>query len=70
MSSCPNCGTKLSCGCQRKKASNGVTVCRSCITRYEKTLQVQKPQAQPTTVEPKLNGFGRERYKNLHKFIK
>jgi transcription elongation factor Elf1 len=70
MSACPNCGTKLSCGCQKKKASNGTFVCRGCITKYERSLQEQKPHTQPTKVEPKLNVWGKDRYKNLHKFIK
>lgn len=69
MSACANCGTVLSCGCQRKKASNGASVCRSCITKYEKTLMELKTQTQPTT-EPQLNTWGRDRYKNLQKFIK
>ena len=66
MSVCPNCKATLSCGCQKKKASNGVVVCRSCVTKYERSLQEQKPQTQPTKVEPKLNAWGRDRYKNLH----
>jgi len=39
MSACPNCGKKLSCGCQRKKASNGTTVCASCKVSYENKLK-------------------------------
>lgn len=39
MSSCPNCNKRLSCGCQKKKASNGTLVCSSCITAYEKNLK-------------------------------
>jgi transcription elongation factor Elf1 len=41
MSACPNCGKKLSCGCQKKKASNGQTVCNDCATKYELQLQQQ-----------------------------
>lgn len=36
---CPNCKTKLSCGCQRRTASNGATACSSCIGAYEKKLK-------------------------------
>lgn len=39
MSACPNCKRKLSCGCQKKKASNGSIVCSSCITSYEKKVK-------------------------------
>lgn len=39
---CPNCKTKLSCGCQRRTASNGVTACSSCIGSLEKELKKAK----------------------------
>jgi hypothetical protein len=39
MSSCPNCKRKLSCGCQKAKASNGTVVCRSCKSSYEKSVK-------------------------------
>jgi hypothetical protein len=41
MNACPNCGKKLSCGCQKKKASNGQTVCADCKVKYEQELQQQ-----------------------------
>lgn len=41
MSACPNCKKKLSCGCQKKKASNGQTVCADCIAQYERQLKEQ-----------------------------
>jgi hypothetical protein len=69
MGVCGNCKATLSCGCQKKKASNGVWVCRSCISRYEKTLQENKTQ-NTTTEKPVLNTWGKDRYKNLSKFIK
>jgi transcription elongation factor Elf1 len=68
MSACPNCGTKLSCGCQKKRASNGVFVCRSCITRYEKSLQPAQETPKENTTQ--LKEWGKDRYKNLEKFIK
>lgn len=69
MSVCPNCKATLSCGCQKKKASNGSWVCRSCINSYEKSLQPNKTQ-ETTTTKPVLNTWGRDRYSNLQKFIK
>jgi hypothetical protein len=39
---CPNCNTALSCGCQKREASNGAQVCSSCIAAYEQKLAAQK----------------------------
>jgi transcription elongation factor Elf1 len=41
MAKCGNCGKALSCGCQKRKASNGAAVCSTCISSYENT-QVNK----------------------------
>jgi hypothetical protein len=40
MAKCANCGKSYTCGCQKRKASDGKLVCASCITNYE----VQKKQ--------------------------
>jgi transcription elongation factor Elf1 len=45
---CPNCNARLSCGCQRKKASDGATVCSHCFTRYESNLK-SAANATPTS---------------------
>jgi DNA-directed RNA polymerase subunit M/transcription elongation factor TFIIS len=66
MSACPNCGNQLSCGCQRRTASNGVTVCSSCLSSYEATLQTNTQKNE----KPELQAWGKDRYKNLSKFIK
>lgn len=66
MSACPNCGNQLSCGCQKKKASNGTLVCNSCLFKYEQSI---KSDSQSGTVFSDLrNNVGK--YKNLQKFIK
>lgn len=67
MAKCPNCGKNLSCGCQRRTASNGRSVCSSCLASYEKLVKtnVDKP-TEPTPLRP----WGKDRYKNLQKFIK
>jgi len=67
MSTCPNCGKKLSCGCQRRTASNGRTVCSNCSTNYEKTLKPQ-PVEKVNQATPQV--WGKDKYKNLNKFIK
>jgi hypothetical protein len=40
----------MGCSCQRRVASNGVSVCSSCITTYEAGLNSKNPQP------PKPNG--------------
>lgn len=45
MANCPNCGAKLSCGCQRKTASDGKQGCVKCILVYEQKLKQQKKNA-------------------------
>ena len=43
---CPNCNSKLSCGCQKRTASDGKQVCTSCQAFYEnklKELKEKKP---------------------------
>lgn len=49
---CTNCSSKLTCGCQKRVASNGVTVCSKCVASYEETIKKQKEQQQPTNQPP------------------
>jgi hypothetical protein len=42
MSVCSNCKAKLSCGCQRKTASDKTPVCSNCIGQYETKLKAQR----------------------------
>jgi hypothetical protein len=39
MANCPNCGAVITCGCQRKTASDGKQGCSQCIPAYEQTLK-------------------------------
>ena len=39
MSTCSNCKTRLSCGCQKRTASNGTSVCSKCKAAYEAKLK-------------------------------
>jgi hypothetical protein len=41
-SKCSNCGRTLSCGCQKRKASDGKNVCATCIDAYEASLTANK----------------------------
>jgi hypothetical protein len=49
MSACLNCGTKLSCGCQKRTASDGKSVCGTCLAGYESNL---KRSGTPATTNP------------------
>ena len=57
MSSCPNCKATLSCGCQKKKATNGVFVCKNCIQSYENSIKVLTNTIK--SAEPKTSGLNR-----------
>lgn len=39
MSACLNCNKKLSCGCQKRTASDGKSVCSNCLSNYERNLK-------------------------------
>jgi hypothetical protein len=43
MSTCPNCGKKLSCGCQKTKAADGKICCNGCVGSYNKALRDKTP---------------------------
>ena len=61
--SCPTCGARMSCGCQRRQASNGAGACSSCVGALEEKIKVKKlaiAETTPTTIQPK---WGANRYK-------
>jgi hypothetical protein len=39
---CTNCGSVMSCGCQKRVASDGKHCCKNCITTYENNLKLIK----------------------------
>lgn len=41
---CTNCGSQITCGCQKRTASNGVEVCSSCVLSYEDRLRQQREE--------------------------
>lgn len=51
---CPNCNAKLSCGCQRRTASDGKAVCSACLVAYENKI---KPHKQPQRFVPPKQEF-------------
>jgi hypothetical protein len=40
MSKCPNCGTALSCGCQKRVLANGKQACTKCINSVKNQPKV------------------------------
>lgn len=44
MSKCPNCGAKLSCGCQKRATPDGKQACSKCINqlKLEKKINMIK----------------------------
>lgn len=39
---CPNCNSQITCGCQKRTASDGKQVCSTCLTAYENKLKAEK----------------------------
>lgn len=41
---CPNCSAVITCGCQKRVASDGKQICSSCAAAYEQKLRnLKKP---------------------------
>jgi hypothetical protein len=68
MSACSNCGIKLGCSCQRRTASDGTSVCSSCVIAYEEKLKTNAQQKE--SIQQNANIWGNNRYNNLQKFVK
>jgi len=50
MSACLNCNKKLSCGCQKRTASDGKSVCSNCLPNYERNLKANGVVVTPPRV--------------------
>jgi hypothetical protein len=69
MSTCGNCGAKLSCGCQKRTLADGKQGCSNCATKaVAKAKTVTKTVTNPNAVN--TNTWGPNRYLNLKKFTK
>lgn len=44
---CTNCNSKLTCGCQKRVASNGKQVCTTCLAAYEAKIKVENSTNKP-----------------------
>lgn len=54
MQKCGNCGATLSCGCQRRVATDGRATCTNCKQLYEKQLADRKKGAK-AVLAPVIN---------------
>jgi len=61
MATCANCKGKMSCGCQKRTASDGKTACSKCINNYEAQLK-QRTLATQGPITTNAN-WGKDRYK-------
>jgi hypothetical protein len=52
MSKCLNCGSAITCSCQKVVAADGKTVCKNCVASYNQQLNIQKSQPKPNSVAP------------------
>lgn len=39
---CPNCKSAITCGCQKRTASDGKQVCTKCLEKYEALVKENK----------------------------
>lgn len=58
---CNNCNARLSCGCQKKTASDGKSCCANCLAQYENSLKNNKPVS-PSSPTTNKNIWGSDRY--------
>lgn len=42
MAKCTNCGKRLGCGCQKRKANDGTSCCATCVAAYNAGLKKKK----------------------------
>lgn len=79
MAKCQNCGSSMSCSCQKRTLPNGAQGCTSCLGKVAGASKAPQAVARPVrkpavTIEGKapvsLNVWGKERYKDLTKFTK
>jgi len=59
MATCSNCKANLSCGCQKRVASDKTSVCSNCLSKYEASLKSNTVKPAPTS----NHIWGANRYK-------
>ena len=68
MSQCSNCNQSITCGCQRRNASNGVQVCSNCLSSYES--QIKNVNQSPIVIEEETKITPHRKGQALRKFKK
>lgn len=66
MSTCANCGARLTCGCQKRTLPDGKSGCSNCAGKVTKQKETQPIKTATPTTRP----WGPDRYKHLQKFTK
>jgi hypothetical protein len=49
MATCSNCKATLSCGCQKRVATDKKAVCSNCLAKYETSLKTNSVKPVPTS---------------------
>ena len=60
---CQNCGATLSCGCQKRTASNGASACSACVSALNAKIASDAASPALQTVRTQQNNWGANRYK-------
>lgn len=60
---CQNCGATLSCGCQRRTATNGTSACSNCVSALNAKIAAEKTDISVQTLRSPSNQWGANRYK-------
>lgn len=68
MSTCANCGAKITCGCQKRTLPDGKSGCTKCAGSSSKVTRTTslKPSVANTVPQNKVV-WGPDRYRNLNK---
>ena len=57
MGYCPNCNTRLTCGCQKRVSTKGVAGCANCVTQLNGgTAPIIQTEALPKDAPKNLTG--------------
>lgn len=51
---CPNCQSKITCGCQKRTATDGKQTCSNCVAAYNYKLKIQQKPANPDDITLKI----------------
>jgi hypothetical protein len=62
-SACQNCGAALSCGCQKRTATNGAAACSNCVSALNATIAAAAKDISVQTLRSPSNQWGANRYK-------